>query len=224
MLPRRLSKTNRLDLAGQTFGPWVVLHEVPRPIGLRQQGTFWLSRCRCGGEQIISGGRLTAGRFSRGCENCRSHGATKGGITPEYQSWRGMRERCVNPNHASYSRYGGRGVSVCSRWMHSFDAFLQDMGKRPKGTSLDRINSDGNYEPGNCRWADAKTQVRNSSSFILSDEQVAAIIVLLSHGARHEDVAAAVGVSRSHISNIAVGKSRTDASPRAREIREHRHG
>ena len=81
--------------------------------------------------------------------------------TPEYNSWRAMRKRCVNPNEENYKWYGGRGISVCSEWMTSFQNFYSDMGERPEGMTLDRIDPDGNYEPSNCRWSDYKTQTRN---------------------------------------------------------------
>ena len=79
---------------------------------------------------------------------------------PTYCSWHRMVKRCRDHNNKDYLHYGGRGITVCSRWLH-FPFFLDDMGLRPSGTSLDRINNDGNYEPGNCRWATQKQQVRN---------------------------------------------------------------
>lgn len=80
--------------------------------------------------------------------------------SPEYQSWSAMRSRCRNPNDTDYHRYGGRGIVVCERWS-TFEPFLHDMGPRPEGKTLDRIDSNGNYEPGNCRWATHKEQRAN---------------------------------------------------------------
>jgi hypothetical protein len=80
-----------------------------------------------------------------------------------------MKTRCLNSNSPQYANYGGRGITVCQRWIASFDAFLEDMGQRPDPSlSLDRIDPDGNYEPGNCRWADRTTQARNKSRFLHS--------------------------------------------------------
>ena len=80
--------------------------------------------------------------------------------TPTYNSWSTMIQRCTNPDAPGYSYYGGRGITVCERW-RDFAAFFADMGERPAGTTLDRIDNDGNYEPGNCRWADRQTQMAN---------------------------------------------------------------
>ena len=82
--------------------------------------------------------------------------------SPEYSSWASMKQRCLNPNQRGYKDYGGRGISICDRWMHSFQNFVADMGPRPDGFQLDRIDTDGNYEPGNCQWSDRKTQMNNT--------------------------------------------------------------
>lgn len=82
--------------------------------------------------------------------------------TETHSIWMGMWQRCTNPNNKKFYRYGARGISVCDRWK-AFANFLADMGERPKGKSIDRINNDGNYEPGNCRWATALEQARNKS-------------------------------------------------------------
>lgn len=85
---------------------------------------------------------------------------SQGRQSPTYVSWLGMIARCTKPNHNRYYRYGGRGIQICVKWIF-FENFLTDMGERPLGTSLDRMDNDGNYEPGNCRWATPKEQCIN---------------------------------------------------------------
>lgn len=87
---------------------------------------------------------------------------TKKHYTPTYQSWQAMKQRCLQPKHAHYMNYGGKGIVICPRWM-TYANFLEDMGERPEGTSLDRFDSSKNYEPGNCRWATRTEQNRNNS-------------------------------------------------------------
>jgi hypothetical protein len=81
--------------------------------------------------------------------------------TGEYNAWAAAKARCANPNHPSFPYYGGRGIRMCQRWSESFEAFMADMGDRPDGLELDRIDNDGDYEPGNCRWATRSQQNSN---------------------------------------------------------------
>lgn len=120
-------------------------------------------QCDCGGERIAQGKELRKGHVrSCGClKGAKRHGhGGRGAQSRTYLSWVAMQQRCTNSNGAAYRLYGGRGIKVCERWK-SFENFLADMGERPKGKTLDRIDVNGNYEPGNCRWATHAEQSAN---------------------------------------------------------------
>lgn len=130
---------------------------------------------QCGAEftRCISPASLEMGRgkfCSKTCvdTNLKSHGHGRPGQqSPTYQSWSHMKHRCYNPNSNRYSRYGGRGITVCEEWRNSFETFLADMGEKPDGKTLDRINNDLGYSKENCRWATAKEQTHNRHTNVI---------------------------------------------------------
>lgn len=154
-----------IDILGLRYGQLVVVSRSDR---ISKAGALWVCRCDCGGETVTTGTKLKSGHTrSCGCQQKKAiqalsttHGMSN--KTRTYKTWKEMRRRCMNKNSTQYQWYGGRGISVCDRW-NSYEAFLEDMGERPIGTTIDRINSDGNYEPGNCRWATSKQQAETNS-------------------------------------------------------------
>lgn len=159
------------DLAGSRFGRLIAVvadHWHVFPSGCR--AAVWKCKCDCGKEILVTGKRLQSGN-TRSCGCLRvdttsftktTHGHTKNrSTTPEYRTWRSMMMRCYDPKHVVFHQYGGQGITICSRWKSSFENFLADMGKRPKGKSIERINTRGNYEPVNCRWATSTEQGYN---------------------------------------------------------------
>jgi len=156
------------DFTDQQFGRLSALCRAPTPLGKR--GAYYDCLCSCGEIVTVLGSSLNAGDTkSCGCymrervsETMTKHGAT---YTPTWNAWRGMIARCTQPKMQSYRYYGGRGICVCARWMN-FPSFLTDMGEKPYGMTLDRIDSSKHYEPSNCRWATPGQQAVNKSNNI----------------------------------------------------------
>lgn len=150
---RERAMTRMTDISGMRFGLYLVIRQA----GAKDGNARWLCRCECGRERVVAGHALRRGE-SRSCGCAQRHGEMK---NRSYRVWVAMKGRCLNPTNKDYKYYGARGITVCHRWRTSFLNFLADMGERPEGMSLDRINNDGHYEPSNCRWATAHEQGGN---------------------------------------------------------------
>jgi hypothetical protein len=165
-----------IDLTGKRFGRLTVLRRAKNKVYANGQAfTAWECLCDCGGHIVAISSNLRAGRTkSCGCllkEALVKHGEIinlkhgqnrKGNATSEYCAWSSMIQRCENPKAHGYDEYGGRGIRICKEWRNSFEQFFNAMGKKPTPLhSLDRIDVNGNYEPGNCRWATKAVQSRN---------------------------------------------------------------
>lgn len=148
-----------IDLDGQRFGRLVVLERMPnKTIG----NTIWKCRCDCGNESIVQGGNLRGGKV-QSCGCLQREAVTKHGMeaTPTYNAWASMKSRCNNPQNKFYQDYGGRGIKYCPQW-EKFEQFLADVGEKPEGLWLERVDNNLGYEPSNCKWATPTEQRRNT--------------------------------------------------------------
>lgn len=182
-----------LDLVGQIFGKLTVLSRAGRN---KRRHALWLCVCSCGQKTTVSGDSLRRGD-TKSCGCLQRENATKANTkhghaarraknrrrTSIYNAWVSMKSRCLNERDRGFPNYGGRGIIVCERWL-CFEAFLEDMGERPSNPkgwkskrpyyTLDRIDNDGNYERGNCRWADAETQNSNRREMVSIERELLA--------------------------------------------------
>lgn len=213
-----------VDVTGKRYGR---LEVIARAGSNHRKKALWTCRCDCGATVVALGCYLrngdtgSCGCLNRDRINGNSHGVTHGQsaaggrrrATPEYAAWGGIINRCENPHAANYADYGGRGIAVCERWRGSFEAFLEDMGKRPEGSgsesrakfSIDRIDNDGNYEPGNVRWTTRTGQARNTRANRLTLDMAQEILGRVEHGERESAIARRMGLPRSTVNNVISG-------------------
>jgi hypothetical protein len=157
----RASEVNAFKHTDIRFGRLLAIRRIGKD---RNRNAIWLCRCDCGNEASVMARELKSGRTkSCGCfraeigKRVAIHGQSG---TKTYKIWKGMHNRCTNEKQAGWENYGGRGIEICERWL-DFSNFVSDMGEAPEGHSIDRIDCNGNYEPGNCRWATAHQQAAN---------------------------------------------------------------
>lgn len=160
------------DITGLTFGRLLVLGRGSGPKG---RGTYWLCVCRCGTQKnfrrdgLLSGSSQSCGCLQKDSVRASNYvhgGAVRGTRDRAYGSWKSMMSRCYDPNHEAHGRYAGRGIKVCDRW-HDFRNFRVDMGERPLGLTLERVDNDRGYDPGNCEWRTPKEQANNRRDNVL---------------------------------------------------------
>lgn len=170
---------------GQNYGDWAVVSCLGAP----QPGkhVLWLCACSCGQTAAVNSYTLRAGTSKR-CRACGiekanlggrslTHGATRDySRTGAYQTWVGMHSRCYDENQPNYANYGGRGIAVCPEWFE-YERFLSDMGERPAGRSIDRIDNLGSYQKDNCRWATRKEQSSNTRANVYVTHQGVSVTV-----------------------------------------------
>ena len=159
----------RLKLVGERFGRLLVTESAVNP---DRKKSYWVCKCDCGTVKTVRASELRSGvTVSCGCyklERIRKHGLYG---TPIYRKWASMRARCMYPSQVGYCNYGGRGIKVCDRWM-TFSNFFEDMGDIPKDTpQLDRLDNEGDYDPGNVEWASAKQNANNKRDSVKLEYQ-----------------------------------------------------
>ncbi len=200
------------EMIGKRFGRLVVSSRA----GSTAHGKkLWLCICDCGNQSHVTTGHLNSKTtVSCGCWKKEmaasikfSHGQAKAGNeTREYQLWKHMTGRCFNKNDKAFKHYGGRGITVCDRWL-AFENFYADMGKVHDGFSIERLDVNGNYEPSNCKWIPKNRQATNRRSSVLTESDVREIRRLRSDGLIMKDIGSRFGASAQLIYQVLSGKA-----------------
>ena len=199
------------DLTHQRFGRLTVLERSndTSPV-------YWLCKCDCGGTINVQGTHLKTGNV-KSCKclarEMTAQRSTKHGLhrSAEYKTWQQIKDRCLNKNNKDYMNYGGRGIMVWSEWVTSFESFFSYVGKKPPNCkSLDRIDNNGDYAPGNVRWATSSQQARNTRSTKFTESDIRQIKSMLMQGASQGSVAEKFNTCQQYISKIANQKVWSD--------------
>lgn len=211
----------RVDYSGRRYGRLLVLSMV------YEAGKDAKARCACdcGSEKTITAYNLKSGNTeSCGClarertaelnralqrgvvmgEANRTHGYSR---TPTYTSWCDAKKRCYSPQNKRFAEYGGRGIGMCNSWRTSFDSFLQDMGERPKGMTLERLDVDKGYEPGNCIWATPAQQAQNTRANVATWESVRVMRKRRAEGVTYTQLVREFGMSYNNVRLICRGET-----------------
>jgi len=191
-----MARLNRPMLTGQKIGKWSIGESFVHPMN---QYRMYECVCECGTKKNVKQSHLLAGKTkSCGC-SWTKHGLTN---SKEYRVWDSMVRRCHNKNHKAYKNYGARGITVCDKW-RKFDGFIEDMGFKEDGLSIERIDNSVGYAKENCKWATMTEQARNRRTTKLDIEKVSEIKTMLKNGVSQSIIAQKFSVSRGNISHIA---------------------